>query len=144
MPKNNHRKPVSPVTGHASGLNLTVIPGALHCDPHSIRARFLLHGDLGVTQFLIQFLTKPYGEPLLDSTPAEGWDLGFHSREPIDYATEMEECDVVPEGRCWYDGSGLQAKELARLFFERGEPVVWEWLEDRYRHWLSGTGADRG
>lgn len=112
--------------------------------PHEMRVRFLLHGELGATQFLVKFLTQPYGESLLDSEPARGWDLGYHSRKP-GHGTEMEECDVVPEGRCWYDGSSLQADELARLFFAQGEDIVWEWLEDRYATWLKAEAeGDRG
>jgi hypothetical protein len=49
----------------------------------------------------------------------------------------MEECDVLHGGECWYDGSSLQADELARLFFKQGEGVVWEYLEDRYQSWLA-------
>jgi hypothetical protein len=97
-----------------------------------MRVRFLLHGDLGATQFLVQFRTRPYGNARL----VEGWDVGFHSRAPISYATEMDECDVVPEGRCWYDGSGLQADELCQRFLKEGEQVVWATLEDRYQSWL--------
>ena len=116
---------------------------SIRWEPHvgRMRLRFLLAGERGTVQFLWNIRTKGErnGYRELADVP-EGWDLGFHAAEPRDYQDEDDkrDCDVLTQGFCWYDGSGLQGEELGNRFVESGEEIVWETLQDRYEYWLEG------
>ncbi len=65
----------------------------------------------------------------------ECWDVGFHSKEKPSYMNKNDkrDCDIL--GECYYDGSSLRGREerIAELFTEKGEEVVWNYLEDYYK-----------
>ena len=119
----------------------------IHFEPSEgrIRIRFVLLGPEGATQFLWNVWTKGRMEYPFEYVYApEGWDVGFHALAPRDWQEESDarDCDIVPGGRCYYDGSSLQGEELGKRFMAEGEEVVWAELEERYRDWLLGESYD--
>lgn len=64
-------------------------------------------------------------------------DLGFHS--PVRPAWDTDEwlprreCHLLPEGYCYYDGSGLNAEPILAAFLEHGPHAVWAALAHFYR-----------
>lgn len=62
-------------------------------------------------------------------------DLGYHSPRPIyDEQSPMEgDCDFVEGGRCYYDGSSLNAWRPFEVMLRGGDEALWEFLEDYYR-----------
>lgn len=107
-----------------------------------MNVRFLLHGDLGAVQFLWNIKTSGEREAkhgLWDVAEVpSGYDLGFHSCRPRQWQGEGNrmDCEFLPQGFCYYDGSGLQAEDVAKRFIVEGEDAVWEVLADRYQTWL--------
>lgn len=81
-------------------------------------------------------------------SPPMGADLGFHwsvnpyedDGKPTEFMDERE-CDLLPGGKCFYDGSGLAASEVLKDFINEGDPAVWRWLERRYM-WCLHPNAD--
>ncbi|UDL15454.1 hypothetical protein SEA_PEPE25_79 [Microbacterium phage Pepe25] len=113
----------------------------------SMNIAFLLHGPVATIQFVMstgwtpeKVLVPGYGFTEWSHHAPTGFDLGYHADQPIsedmrDWSggPDGRECDFRPGGRCWYDGSGLQADALLeRLMFE-GHAAVWSELEAYYR-----------
>lgn len=127
-----------------------------------MRIRFLLVGRLGAEQFLMSTSWTPLGpvdrrvDPYLREAvhvdhwygdppggvvrPPVGYDLGYHWARRLFPDQEPFECDVLPGGRCYYDGSGLAAEWVLREFIAGGEDAVWRQLESRY-HARAGDGG---
>jgi hypothetical protein len=106
----------------------------------SVTMRFLLKGPLGATQFTLLtgwYLKHIRGRHRCDDhhcgNSAMASDLGYHSPKPTYEGQRSMECDVIPGGSCYYDGSTLSASELFDEFCERGEDAIWERLMDNYR-----------
>lgn len=150
------------------GYNYLHETGPKRRGQHGMGIRFLLFGEEGVTQFLMNTSWTPLGpvdqhlrfedgyhiEPVhIDEwiassvpgiaghkfgyiRPPSGFDIGYHWRVP-NYEGQEEygrmDCDLLPDGTCYYDGSGLQADTVLREFIENGEDAVWDRLEQRYR-----------
>lgn len=63
------------------------------------------------------------------------WDLGFHANHPVYDKTDKpltDDCEWTGGGKCWYDGSTLNAEPVLGLLAEQGEEPVWEFLEGVY------------
>ena len=68
------------------------------------------------------------------TSPPMGADLGYHWSAPT-YESEYmvaADCDLLPGGQCYYDGSGLRADDLLKVFIDEGDKAVWEELEEEY------------
>jgi len=78
---------------------------------------------------------SPLGYPVREASQyPSGADLGYHARVPQWDGQEIyarKECGIIG-GRCYCDGSGLQADSLAREFTQYGESVIWAALEAEY------------
>lgn len=114
---------------------------------HGMDIRWMLRGPKGAVQFLMSTGWVP-GEkgvpPQISDLYPSGSDLGYHARVPQWEGQEIyghESCDVLG-GRCYYDGSGLAARDLLREFTREGERVIWTALEARYAA-LTGPGEER-
>jgi hypothetical protein len=108
----------------------------------STRIWFVLTGEKGAVQWqigtdwypesarrhLMNFSTKPA------PNKPQGWDLGYHSRTPMYEDHSAMECDTLPEGKCYYDGSCLSADLLVEGFLNGGDDWVWNRLEAYYAH----------
>lgn len=130
-----------------------------HKDPeknygvHGMEMRFVLQGPLGAVQFVC------YTNIHLEHVAREQWnrrsrfkddtdfqlsrpmgaDIGYHSPSPqYDGQPEME-CNLLPGGKCYYDGSTLAAEEFMPEFIEGGSDAVWPMLEDKYRSTFEET-----
>jgi len=105
---------------------------------HGMSIRFLLHGELGTTQFVMNTGWVP-GEysispQIADLTPM-AVDLGFHWRtkpDANDYWFASSHCQALGDADCWYDGSGLNAEPVTKAFIDEGEETVWKRLEEYY------------
>jgi hypothetical protein len=110
---------------------------------HGMEIRFVLKGDLGAVQFVVYTpLHLPHvTKELWDNNRHRDWnpfkpmgaDIGYHSPTPRYDGQHSMDCDLMPSGKCYYDGSGLQAEEFLPTFLAGGDEAVWPMLEERYR-----------
>lgn len=109
----------------------------------SIRLWFALIGEKGAVQWQIgtDWFPESARHHLAHFSHAreakhkpEGWDLGYHSKAPKFESHQARECDMLPEGECYYDGSGLNADLLIEGFLNGGDDWVWNRLEAYYEH----------
>lgn len=68
-----------------------------------------------------------------------GYDLGYHSPTPQYEDQADRECDLLPGGRCYCDGSALASDELVEGFLNGGDDWVWNRLEAYYRCRFEGA-----
>lgn len=122
----------------------------------AVRIRFVLKGKKGAVQFLMGtnwFLPETIAEyktgfksgitgeikttNLLDEkndcSGISGWDIGYHSKKPMYEGHESidENCPYT-DGICYYDGSGLRAKDIPELLVRKGSDEIWKYLEKYY------------
>lgn len=103
----------------------------------------ILKGDKGAVQFA--FSTGIYLPHVLDEWEAKhyspkpmGFDVGYHSPTPMyEGQTEMDNCGLLPNGKCYYDGSGLRGDEWFKIFMEEGDEAIWKLLEEDYKERFS-------
>ena len=108
----------------------------------AMRIWFILKGELGAVQF--QIGTEWFCEAArrhLDNFPVrniedlrkpQGWDIGYHSLKPMYDRHEPMDCNLFPDGRCYYDGSSLRADKWIEPFLTGGTKWLWEELEREY------------
>ncbi len=106
----------------------------------SMRIWFILTGEKGAVQW--QFDTGWYCKsarqhalafPAIynDGKVLRGWDLGYHAHEPQYEGQSSLDCDILG-GKCYYDGSSLNAQLLEEGFLTEGDEWVWRKLEEYY------------
>lgn len=125
-----------------------------HKDPaknygiRSMMIRFTLVGSRGAVHFaasLGAYLPHVREELLAKGGRShsvgvvDGHDIGYHSPEPRYDGQGPQECDVLPGGTCYCDGSALQASDFAPEFVSGGSDAVWAMLEDRYASLFGGV-----
>lgn len=118
-----------------------------HKDPNKdygingLQIWFVLEGPKGATQFQINasvYLNHVVTSGLSNLIPPlEGWDLGYHAKEPqYEGQRDLGPCEHTGE-HCYYDGSGLVANEFGEKLFrtkgEKLEPLIWKRLEENYK-----------
>lgn len=115
---------------------------------HSMQLRFILKGEKGATQFC--FSTCQHLKHVADNLYANhrnlrfnpfhgmGTDIGYHSPTPQYEGQTPMDCDLLPGGKCYYDGTSLGASEFEDEFIAGGDAVVWPMLEKRYRELFEG------
>lgn len=109
----------------------------------SCRIFFVLIGPKGAVQFQIGtnwytdsarvHLAKWPPDYLHKRRQPEGWDLGYHAMEPRYENQDQMECQHLPGGKCYYDGSSLNADEMVEAFINGGTEWLWPHLEKYYR-----------
>lgn len=106
-----------------------------------VTMRWYVRGDRGVVQFVHStgWFLPEIRDGLSDrSLRPSGWDLGFHSPTAtggLSYLNENSEqrnCDLLPSGKCFYDGSGLNAEPVLAALIEGGSDAVWKRLDTYY------------
>lgn len=102
-----------------------------------MQIRFLLRGPLGAIQFLMAAGWVPGRKDVRDYYPS-AWDIGYHSPKPKYGDQEPYDCEVLPGGTCYYDGSSLAAGPVLEAFIAEGEPAVWRALHELYSDRLPG------
>lgn len=113
---------------------------------HGLDVWFILKGPKGAVQFAVNFgVYLPHVEAEFKAKPSAwpresimGIDVGYHAMEPqYEGQTQMEDCTVMGDKPCFYDGSALRAEEWAKeIFAVRGEvpeKLLWKKLEEEYQ-----------
>ena len=100
--------------------------------------------ERGVVQFVMWVAVAPeLGLMTFDGRPMfpMALDLGYHSPTPAWEGQEPmdEECELLG-GRCFYDGSGLNAENLLGVLRTEGADAVWATLADCWVVWF-GSGS---
>lgn len=67
-----------------------------------------------------------------------GYDVGYHSPEPMWDGQASAECDVLEGGVCYCDGSALRADEWFDTWLRYGNDRIWAMLE---QDWEERFGA---
>ena len=97
-----------------------------------LHIQFILKGDNGAVYFLMG--TGSYLEK--DSEYAKGycqaWDLGYHSPTQRWEGQSQCDCNVLDGGKCYNDGSVLNAEPVLTAYLNGGDDAVWKYLEDYY------------
>lgn len=114
---------------------------------YGVDLRFVLKGEKGAVQFVLftnwqlphvteEFLGKRIGD-LLDikvrflPLPA---DVGYHSLKPMYKGQKpTKNCPYLDGKPCYYDGSGLRAKDVYEILLEKGSEGVWNELKEYYK-----------
>lgn len=111
---------------------------------HGLEVCFILVGKKGATQFMVHFpVFLPHVQKELDKDPTtrffnriSGFDVGYHALTPQYEDQRQMDCDLLPDGKCYYDGSGLQADQwVNEIFSIKGktlEDEIWNRLEIEY------------
>lgn len=110
---------------------------------HGVNLCFYLKGPKGVIQFLIYTnwhlkhvadeLKGKYSN-LFKPLPA---DVGYHAYEP-QYEGQLshENCSLLDNKTCYYDGSGLAAYDMFDILTREGSEGVWKEMEKWYNERL--------
>lgn len=114
---------------------------------HGLNMRWLVHGEHGSVQFLVYTMWLPswvreaeWGPRVVDEVarrdlnhPPMAADLGHHWDWALYHGENgPRDCDVRPSGKCFYDGSGLNAEPLLAALLTKGHDEVWAQLEAYY------------
>ncbi len=111
---------------------------------HGMNFRFLLKGPEGIVQFLfysgimLPAVADELAEKAMGFRTWMGADLGYHSPKPVWEGQAEMPCDLMPTGKCYYDGSGLQAEVVADAFVSEGEDAVWKYMREFYAYQFEG------
>ena len=112
---------------------------------HGVEIRFVLKGDKGAVQFLLYTNWHlPHVQEELDTKIDNKYphfschplpaDLGYHSPTPrYEEQVKMDNCDLLEQGYCYYDGSGLNAESVYQQLLTEGDTGVWTKLEEFYK-----------
>ncbi len=112
----------------------------------SMRMIFYVIGPKGAIQWMIgtdwyvaSAAQHMEGFPTQRKLRPDGWDLGVHSHEPQWEGQEAMsgDCDVL-NGKCFYDGSSLNAELPIESFLAEGDDYLWPKLEATYRTYFEG------
>lgn len=126
-----------------------------HADPrknygiHGVVLRMVLKGPLGATQFVLftNWQLPHVTEETMERCLARGEDriglkvsflptpadLGYHWGAPHYQGQTARDCEYVAGGKCYYDGSGLNAERIYETLVREGSDGVWRELEEYYR-----------
>ena len=114
---------------------------------HCVDMTFYVKGPKGVVQF--KLFTGWY--PSIIPTPEKDWrelyvhfdntrsdapmpaDLGYHSPVPMYEGQQPYDCTLLPEGKCYYDGSGLNANQIFSIMVHEGGEAMWKEIEKFYQ-----------
>lgn len=118
-------------------LDISAAYDRRHKDPsknygiHCVDMRFVLKGAKGATQFVLytNWYLPENNQPPKHPMPA---DLGYHSRTPHYEDHPVFDCEYTDTGKCYYDGSSLNAERVYKVMLEKGMDGVWEELESYY------------
>lgn len=121
---------------------------------HGMSIRFVLKGTKGAVQFLMYTNWLPMVkkdkweyEPtykgmggVADMFPM-AVDIGYHSPRRM-WKGQMpmkRKCEYLAGGKCYYDGSGLNAGGYMATLINKGEEALWKKMEKYYRETFDDT-----
>ncbi len=101
---------------------------------HGMSIRFLVHGEEGTVQFVMYTGWYPTESSYLSSEMGLVMpvDLGYHAVKPQYEGQSSMECQYLPGGKCYYDGSGLKAEVAYKTLINAGENDLWRFLTEYY------------
>jgi hypothetical protein len=117
---------------------------------HGMSLRWVLSGPHGAVQWVLNMFNwipgnvaygmienkGPWSAVPAHRTIGDGMavDLGYHSPVPLweGQGKQPSECDLLPEGYCYYDGSALNAEPVLEAFLAHGPHAVWASLGRYY------------
>lgn len=107
---------------------------------HGLQIRWLVIGDKGAVQFLLftNWMVEPERFNARSAFAPLPADLGYHSRTPQYEGQTPFDCEYVPDGKCYYDGSGVNAQEPFAVLCNDGIDALWAYLESYYQHVFEG------
>lgn len=111
---------------------------------HGVDMYWYVKGPLGAVQFVIytgwmldrierEMEYRDYDPIKFSVTRPMPADLGYHSPRPHYDGQGCMSCQLLPEGKCYYDGSSLNAEIVYRILREEGSDAVWSYLENYYQ-----------
>ena len=68
-------------------------------------------------------------------------DLGYHSPVPRYEGQVGRLCHLLQQGKCYYDGSTLQAERLLSVLYSEGSDGVWKALETFHQEIFGAVGV---
>jgi hypothetical protein len=119
---------------------------------HCVTARFSVRGPLGAVTFVLftgwdhstdrhtkdgliacldGMRRPPMGKPY-------GVSVDYHSPSPRSDDQSSRECDLLPDGLCYGDGSLVEADDALDVLTDEGEDGLWRFLEQFYRATFDG------
>lgn len=116
---------------------------------------FILKGKKGATQFMMstgsflpnvikEWIVKEHIVYKFNNEPVYGipkpWDIGYHSKKPMFEGHTSMKCELLPGGKCYYDGSSLQAEKPYEVYLKDGDEGLWKYLEEEY-YYRFGKGG---
>jgi hypothetical protein len=114
----------------------------------AVRIFFYLIGEKGAVNWTIGTNWYPRANQREDprimnmsftGTEPSAWDLGYHAKEPFyEGQWSRDDCDVIG-GKCYYDGSTLNAEQHLDTFLEQGLDAIWVMLEQYYHDTFDET-----
>jgi hypothetical protein len=126
---------------------------------HCVDILWLVRGPLGVIQFRLftGWSARVIGKPDLEwqalslsrarySDADAVWppmpaDIGYHSPRPMYEDQSLMDCDLLPEGKCYYDGSTLNADRYFAIFIHEGGEALWKALDEYYHERFEAAEA---
>ncbi len=70
------------------------------------------------------------------------YDLGRHSIEPRHPGESSQRCHLLACGRCYYNGSSLNAEDALDVLTDEGEEALWDLLHRFYAVIFDGASDD--
>lgn len=111
-----------------------------HSDPsknygiHGVELRMVLKGPIGATQFVLYTgWHLPHVAAEIGNSKPMGADKGYHWPTPQYEGQDQMDCAYVAGGKCYYDGSSLNAENTFETLLNKGSDGVWAELEEMYR-----------
>ncbi len=111
---------------------------------HGVDITWYVIGDAGAIQFVLftgwhlEHIEREMEETTRDRigfsiTRPVPADLGYHAKvAQYEGHTPMDKCHLLPEGKCYYDGSTTQAETPFRILKEEGGEALWNYLDHVY------------
>lgn len=107
---------------------------------HGADMLWLLIGPKATIQFLIYTGWLPsFGDGPCSYSMVLPGDLGYHARTPQYQGQLRRDCQWVEGGVCYYDGSGLQARDAFKVLVSQGEEALWSLMEQYYERNFGGV-----
>lgn len=115
---------------------------------HGLTIRWILRGPHGGVTFVLftGWLPAPpewwdrdkWGERLLKGIFPMPADVGSHAKKArYEEQHATDNCEVTG-GKCYFDGSALQAQQPFRVLCNEGGEALWKWLEGYYMYIFKG------
>ena len=94
--------------------------------------QFVLHTNWHLPHVMNEFKGSSSDKLFLFLKPLPA-DLGYHSRKPHYKGQRKDRCNILKGGKCYYDGSALNAENAFYVLVSKGSNGLWKFLENYYK-----------